>query len=435
MNGFPVFLGFVFLFSVVSATSCPAGTPTKCSCTNVAGNFKVKCVNEDGINEMQSWLPINTTYLEFDACNIRTLAKENFTKLVDLRTLKINNQEIPLTFSDGLVFQGLKNLTDSYFDGCKINSLPRALFANLPRLELLSLNGNPLKTLPEDLLKNSTNIIVFYVGDTRLSDEDLAKIGSGHFGTNIILLSISGTPIENLKDGFFSGLPELNIIEAAGCGIKSIGADILNGTKTDEISLNNNTIQFIHKNAFRNLDAPLVNFYCSSCQLTSNVTFNGFLKNIPKLSKLNLTDNAITFIPAYAFTGIRFIDLIDLSNNQISAIEDNAFPADFVWCDDTACIQLDNNPLNCDCNLASFRSFAEKIKGDRSDWKCAKPNNVAGKSLMSLKIDQFCCNSTCGLPPLPVPTPNIAWFVSAHTGVYFITLAVGMISSSLLFIE
>jgi hypothetical protein len=125
MNGFPVFLGFVFLFSVVSATSCPAGTPTKCSCTNVAGNFKVKCVNEDGINEMQSWLPINTTYLEFDACNIRTLVKENFTKLVDFRRLKINNRKIPLTFSHGLVFQGLKNLTRLNFDGCKINSLPR----------------------------------------------------------------------------------------------------------------------------------------------------------------------------------------------------------------------------------------------------------------------------------------------------------------------
>ena len=125
MNGFPVFLGFVFLFSVVSATSCPARTPTKCSCTNVAGNFKVKCVNEDGINEMQSWLPINTTYLEFDACNIRTLVKENFTKLVDFRRLKINNRKIPLTFSHGLVFQGLKNLTRLNFDGCKINSLPR----------------------------------------------------------------------------------------------------------------------------------------------------------------------------------------------------------------------------------------------------------------------------------------------------------------------
>ena len=406
-----IFCSFYRLVSSVDVTCPPEGENLGCQCSETFGNFKVKCENIDQIEEIPSWIPNDTKELEFIKCNIGFLNRDSFKNLVNLHRVTIQQSKRPLTFNDSLVFQGLPRLLEVNFDDNDIVSLPVGLFANLPQLGTVSLNRNPLPGLPDDLLENSTNVMYFNLVKTELARDIIAKIGRGHFGKNIQDLQLSGTVIERLIDGF-SGLPKLNNLGITSSGVKSIGADILKGTNVGSIALDGNPISVIDENAFR--DSKVGTFECKGCQLTSSVTFNGFLKKMTNLYTIRLRNNQLTRIPKDAFTGLSLLDVIDLSNNSISTIEENPY-ADLPNCDHTTCIQLRENPLNCDCHLAWLRSFADNIEdvnNNKPSWKCAEPESVAGQILVSLNISQFCCETVtstkqCG-------SPNNGWMVSGH---------------------
>jgi hypothetical protein len=277
---------------------------------------------------------------------------------------------------------------------------------------VVGLNNNRVGTLPDDLFENSTNVEYFQMAYTQLHRDTIVKIGEGYFGQNIKNLWIRGNYIQLPNDGMFNGLPKLKRQTLmSDCGINYIRSDILKGTQVTRVDLDGNPILIIHENAFR--DSKVSTFQCNGCQLTSQVTFNGFLKKMP-LRVIRLRNNNLTRVPNNAFSGLTKLFLIDLSNNAIATIDENPY-ANLPNCYHSRCIQLGNNPLNCDCNLAWFRTFANNIKGNRTLWKCARPRSVNGGSLVSIKIDEFCCenaNSTkrCG----SVPDPNNGWAVSAH---------------------
>ena len=419
MKGFCAFISlFSCCFCLVlgQVVACPAGAPSGCECSNILDGMKVECKDESTIEKIPSWIPNNTKFLEFENCNIRFLGQDSFKNLVNLTGVKILKQSDRLTFNDSSVFQGLNRLLGVSFESTDIASLPAGLFANLPRLKTVSLNSNNLATLPDDLLENSTNVQYFFIANTKLDKDVIAKIGEGHFGKNIQSLQIFGTYIQHLKDGLFSGLTKLIHLAIADCGIETIGTDVFKGTQVAVLALDNNPIKSINEYAFR--DSKVSTFQCKDCNLTSNVTFSGFLKKMKQLSRINLQNNKLTHVPKNAFNGLRELSIIDLSSNLIATIEDNPFAnAILPKCVTATCVQLHNNPLNCDCHLAWLRSFADEIKGDdKKLWQCGQPQNVTGKSLVSLKIYQFCCGNvnstmTCGSPN---PDPNNGWVVSAH---------------------
>ena len=395
--------------------NCPAGAPSSCKCSKILDKLKVECKGETRIQNIPSWIPNNTARLVFEGCKVRFLNRDSFKNLVNLTGITMQKQYgHGFVFNDSLVFQGLNRLHRVEFEDIGIASLPARLFANLPGLETVGLSDNPLITLPDDLLENSTNVQTIRLANTQLNKDVIAKIGEGHFGKNIQALAIYGTRIQRLKDRLFSGLPKLRFISIANCAIEYINADIFNGTKVGSVALDENPIKFVSENAFR--DSKVTTFSCNNCQLTSDIIFSGFLKKMPvSIQVIQLKNNNLTNIPKNAFTGLGGLSIIDLSNNSIATIEENPF-ASLPDCKSVHCIQLQNNPLNCDCNLAWLRSFADKVEGDKSSWQCSKPQNVSGESLVSLNIDQFCCDSgnmtKCG--DGTSPHPNDGWIVSAQ---------------------
>ena len=127
------------------------------------------------------------------------------------------------------------------------------------------------------------------------------------------------------------------------------------------------------------------------------------------LRTIRLRNNQLTRIPKDAFTGLRLLDVIDLSSNSISTIEENPY-ADLPDCDDTTCIQLRENPLNCDCHLAWFKLFANTIEdsnNNKPSWKCAEPKSVAGQSLVSLDILQFSCGTVTSATQPSATQPSV----------------------------
>ena len=415
MKGLSVLISLLCCFShLVSSVvvTCPKGSNLGCKCSETLGNFKVQCENIDAIQEIPSWIPNNTKILEFTKSDIRFLNRHSFKNLVNLTDIKIEESKNGLTFVDRFVFQGLPHLSAVHFVDNRITALPAGLFANLPSLVLVNLNDNPVQILPDDLFENTTEVRYFELQNTQLQQSVIQNIGQGHFGKNIDDLQLSGTHIERVLDGFFSGLPKLKNLAMFNSGVKSIGANILKDTNVRTLVLDGNLLEVIDENAFG--DSKLGSFQCNGCQLTSNVAFSGFLKKITSLNTIIMENNNLTHIPKDAFTGLRLLSVIRLSNNNISTIEENPY-AGLPACDSTTCVQLLGNPFNCDCNLIPFRQFVDTINdvsNNKVSWKCAEPQSVAGKSLISLKISQFCCETVtatkkCGLS-------NSGWIISAH---------------------
>ena len=355
-----------FLAVAAVDVTCPSeGVRLGCKCKNQFGFYHVQCKNIYTIKDIPPWLPEYTRVLELENCPaIRLLSNESFKNLPNLITLSITNQQRGLTFSDSLVFQGLRYLNNVFLDNNYIGSLPSRLFANLPNLRYVALNYNALQTLPDDLFENTTTLTILEVKKTEFHRSIIQKIASGHFGKNINELFMSGTFIQILTNDFFIGLPKLRTLVAVSCGIEYVGNDILKGTDVTSLHLDQNPVKEIHKNAFRG--SKVGAFSCDGCQLTSKVAFNGFLKKMD-LNSLFLTNNNITSIPQDAFTGLTNLDTLHLRGN----------------------------PLVCDCDLVWFRSFADHIRvSEKSLWKCALPQKVSGKRLISLTESEMCDKSS-----------------------------------------
>ena len=200
MSTIKVLTGFILLscFLVVAAVdvACPSqGVRLGCKCKNEFGFYQVQCKNINKIKDIPSWLPEYTRVLEIENCDIRLLSNESFKNLGNLITLAITNQQRRLTFSDSLVFQGLRSLKNVFLDNNHIVSFPSGLFANLPSLRYVAVNNNPLQTLPDDLFENSTTVTRLEIKKTEFNRDITTKIARGHFGKNIIELFMSGTYI------------------------------------------------------------------------------------------------------------------------------------------------------------------------------------------------------------------------------------------------
>ena len=393
----------LLLFGVLGvsyvATTCPQqGAALGCTCKNAYGSsaLKVKCKNTAAITDIPTWLPNGTVSLELEHCDIRYLNKESFKNLPNLTHVKINRQRsYRLAFNDSLVFQGLSYLYHVELADNGIRSLPAGLLANLPSLVVVALEGNRgIVTLPNDLLENSTNLKILRIDRTGVRHDVIAKIGRGHFGTNITGLSMFDTYLQYVYNGLFSGLPKLTHLAISECRIEYIGEDVMKGTQVHTITFDKNPIKRVDENAFRGSIAS--SFECVDCQLSSDVAFNGFLKKMPRLIRINLRNNNLTYVPKDAFGGLKNLDIIDLSNNSIATIEENPY-AKLPGCDSVHCVQLQLNPLLCNCSLAWLRNFADTLTGNKSSWKCAQPQDVSGKSLISLKAQEMCDTAGQGI--------------------------------------
>ncbi|XP_063534791.1 adhesion G protein-coupled receptor A3 [Cydia strobilella] len=146
--------------------------------------------------------------------------------------------------------------------------------------------------------------------------------------------------------------------------------------------------------------------------------------HLPNLQKLDLSRNQISLIESDAFYNMTGVTRLDLSHNQISSVSREMFKGlvnlERLYLNhnllttlksDTfhhliAFKQLDitENPLVCDCALVWVGSWARdtgaRLAGGPS---CAAPPALAGRPVRKLRI--FLDLAACGAPPLPLPLP------------------------------
>lgn len=93
-------------------------------------------------------------------------------------------------------------------------------------------------------------------------------------------------------------------------------------TPIDLLYINNSTIERLESNVFANLN--LHNVQLSSCQIRA-IEDGAFKGQEKHLKNLNLQDNLLDGIPQKALRTLTLLNLLDLSKNRITHINDNAF--------------------------------------------------------------------------------------------------------------
>ncbi|XP_062618382.1 slit homolog 1 protein-like [Saccostrea cucullata] len=378
-------------------------------------SLSIPSIHLDGhmpFSSLQVLESLNVSTLDMSFNEINNVPIMAFKALTQLRTLDISNCGIRFIYENA--FSGLQNLNNLLLSNNYVQSVPQ----NLPKnLLYLYMTGNQI-----DVLKNK-------------SFSNLGLLRRLHLGNNKIL---------TLYGGAFSGLDSLEELHLYGNRIntllKRLFAPFTRLTKLEPQQNNlkmiqNSTETFSTMSSLNELN--LADNGCSSLPLT---LFSNVNKSLQKLEfKGNLLGKILLGdIDSKLFRGLKQLDFLDLSNNQIHdlspglfrdmmnlktlLLRDNWIPGwgkgVFKQCISLNSLDLSNNviavlneeamegiralksvnftnnPFACTCDLLWFRKWINSTSTkvlSVENYQCNSPLEWKGRSLLSFDETQIDC--------------------------------------------
>lgn len=255
------------------------------------------------------------------------------------------------------------------------------------RVKILSLFRNMITNIPEDSLRNLTQLTTLNLRSNKLRDlpgsifRDLAKLKSFNAGhnelstlprqlfhglNNLQEVYLDNNALQNIPEDLFQNLPSIKRLHLHFNKLKTFPGNAFLGTLSLQgLSLANNFLAAIQDETFRNQSA---------------------------LNRLNLAWNRISSIGVNLFNGLGSLTSLRLENNNITSIPQGVFrglkPGTVVF--------LNGNPFYCDCKLQWLKHWLRtKAKytqsSSRSRPTCSQPNRLQNKPLLYVRDDQFVC--------------------------------------------
>eukprot|EP00111_Clytia_hemisphaerica_P001967 TCONS_00005536-protein len=315
------------LFFVPFVESCPQG----CHCSAMSA----KCAN----------LP---THVAME----RTLSEmpENITRL----DLSKNG----LTSFKARLLSNLTRLKVLYLNENKLTQLPQNLSVHVPTLRKLYMSDNYLlKSLSRQSLETAFNLEKIY-----LRDSGILRLKADDFYNNTALLhlNIQHNRIRRIDVNAFTGLRRLRFLH-----------------------LDNNIIRELPKHVFNQLIN--LNKMSVSSNSISSIPNHLFAQN-RQLKIIALNTNLINHLGSASFQDIGNLTNIYLQNNLIRNFSSDTFQGTHI----SDSINLNENPLHCDCYLTSL-----KLKWLRVDGKikghCSNPPELTGRPIAWITRKELNC--------------------------------------------
>lgn len=299
------------------------------------------------LNELQL---LDLSFNKINSLNLLPNLLVNYRALQSLNLAKNLFTSLP----DFLRNPSLKSLNLSY---CQISKIRGdELLQGFPRLEILSLQGNPLRSVSElasisltnldlsncklthlkaNLLENLPNLIQLNLArNSRLSLT--RKSGEIVHSDSVRILDLSYCNMESIE---ISGFPNLTGINLKGNLIKHVMLlDFSNNAALENIDLSSNAIAFIAPDAFngvimlKNLDISFntIRFlenhtFAQNTKLTSINLSRNFLADLSRLSSNSITHLNVSWCEVLTLHDDALNDLpelveLDLSNNLFSEL-------------------------------------------------------------------------------------------------------------------
>ena len=229
----------------------------------------------------------------------------------------------------------------------RIEKIEDPFFQGQIKLDSLLLGENNLENITSRALQNFE-----YTNFTSLSGNPIRRIEADAFAdTKIKNLDVSNCFIHSLSKHSFRGLEKsLEALDVSGNRIKSLPEDIFSDFDlVKSLRLNDNMLKLspnVSFNGFRytikdlNLRGEDMHYVplkeigimrnlrtlgISSVKNYGSVTRKQFEDFSPSLEELNLVDSDITSLHRHAFKHVPSVSSLDLSNNRLEHVDDDAF--------------------------------------------------------------------------------------------------------------
>ncbi|CAH2083534.1 unnamed protein product [Euphydryas editha] len=391
----------------------------------------------------------NIGHLELSWNKLLDLSDDLFTGLQKLEQISIFDNNAPLKLENH-TFSNLPSLYNLILDRSFIEHIPAELFVNTTNLKTLSLEGNKIKYLPNNVFKSvklnylyldHNNISYLYsdvfleqssMTELKLGNNNLKSLPVGLFShmNHLKVLDLGYNSIGYLNKSIFNGLVSLTKLSLAGNRIEQLDEAIFEFTTSLEVldlSRNNLTISK-DKNIIKFIEPSLTYILDDNEAAPQIISYYSPMKNLEKLRILDLSYNHISII-CEDWTKLFSLTKLDLSYNNISALSvvDFDFPTDAVidlqhnniqqfeprinsLYTTNATFLMDYNPYRCDCNLYYFivsrRSGAKMSKIEIQNAECAQPTALKGFKLVDLEPERLTCDVDCSTGAITTTSNN-----------------------------
>ncbi|CAC5412113.1 unnamed protein product [Mytilus coruscus] len=251
-------------------------------------------ITNSGVTQFPSLYGLNKIqFINFTNNFIKDISNANFMEcdeeLTDLYVLILNNNQIhDINVTFGIFTPNLKYL--SIADNMVAHISSQSLL-NLTYLELLDLTGNNLSELPSNLLKDNINIKVVGLGPNPISQIDNDFF---HSGKQMEALVLGSTRVGDSVWKHLYYLPTIHELQLGNCSLTYINITVMGRLG-----------RLQHLDLSRNNLSKILNYT--------------FINHV-NLVTLLLSHNAISHIESHAFQGLRLINKLDLTGNQLKTL-------------------------------------------------------------------------------------------------------------------
>nr|XP_012234051.1 PREDICTED: protein toll-like isoform X2 [Linepithema humile] len=356
-------------------------------------NLVILSLNDNNLTELPSGIfdkLVKLSHLYLSSNNFLTLSNNTFSQLRNLAVLTLNNNSF--IFLPSYLLRNNTNLRTINLSSNrkKLYTLPSGFFSNLTKLRILNLGNNGLIFLPKDLLWGCFSLTILVLSKNNINTvsanlfrdlKNLAELNIDSnklekFSLNITLylknlqkLDASKNRISSIIDpNAFYSVPKLEVLNMAENFLRNIpdySFNILYKLKIANFSHNFLTLYqkaniFIDENGITSLFVECVllqELYLANNRISQ--IFSDW-KSLPNLQILNLKYN---YISKLSIDDLQFASKnieIDLTYNRIQHVHLNNVKE--LLKDEKshrAVILIDNNPIDCGCNIYDFLRYLE----------------------------------------------------------------------------
>ncbi|XP_053330397.1 leucine-rich repeat and immunoglobulin-like domain-containing nogo receptor-interacting protein 4 [Spea bombifrons] len=341
------------------------------------------------LNLVPPEIPLSSHVLDLSYNRIRSVQPKLFSHLHSLEELDLSHNQ--LSRMEPGVFSGLLKLRILLVHHNQLKLLPPGVFSGIPDLTWLDVRGNQLVILLDQTfqglrelrhLEAGDNPLLFispgaFLGLPQLQRLGLEETKLGSVPTRALSalprlsdLRLGGVTSPFLQDLSFSGLPLLRVLDMDHWpSLGTVKPLSLSGLNLTSLSITRCNLSSVP-------EALSMQVYLRRLDLSRNpisdLKFGG-LRALRRLEELRLSGGKLNSIPSGSFSGLDNLLILDLSENPLKWIAEDALPSSSAILET---MLLSGTNLSCDCRLCWLLRY--NFHFGESPPVCAAPDELHG---------------------------------------------------------
>ncbi|KAL7728775.1 hypothetical protein ACLKA6_004138 [Drosophila palustris] len=371
----------------------------------------------------------NLTVINLNGNSFQSLPEGLFQHNLKLQQVKLQNNRAALPVLPSRLFANLPELRNLYLR-CDLEELPSDLIENSNAIINISLDENLLETLPAHLLDHQVNLVNLDLHKNRLTSlpEDIFA----HL-TKLENLNLAENQLTEISTKLFSKLGNLKTLRVNDNQLVTIRSQAFIGNPLlRQLNMANNLINLQEYMVSDDITteagspfSPLRNL--TTLNLRNNSVMNIFIDwkyAMPELVEIDLSYNNLTRLDYSDLDFVSRFDLtVNVTHNQISTVQFYTKTGlqqpekglNFVHGVKTVHVDLNDNPLICDCVLIRFLQFvqgdlrpdyARHLIIDTNQLVCQAPKSLETRPISLVKPQELLCKFDQEEDPLQRRCPS-----------------------------